>query len=142
MSLPTSKNSYLDCIEYLDRAMAETKGARIKIGSYDEGIRLRMRMHQLRAILRRDTKLIYSIGDPGYDTTEYDCLTLTVDLIAEQWYVVMKKNEIRVDAIEPIPDDPRQIESQLDDFVDAAYEEVPDQIQYTPMKLLPMRRLL
>lgn len=138
MSLPTSKNSYLDCIEYLDRAMAETKGARIKIGSYDEGIRLRMRMHQLRAILRRDTKLIYSIGDPGYDTTEYDCLTLTVDLIAEQWYVVMKKNEIRVDAIEAIPDDTKQIEQ--DDFVNAEFEEVL-QVEEVPQKLLPIRRI-
>lgn len=138
MSLPTSKNSYLDCIEYLDRAMHETKGARIKIGSYDEGIRLRMRMHQLRAILRRDTKLIYSIGDPGYDTTEYDCLTLTVDLIAEQWYVVMKKNEIRVDAIEAIPDDVKQIEQ--DDFVNAEFEEVL-QVEEAPQKLLPIRRI-
>lgn len=139
MSLPTSKNSYLDCIEYLNRAMAETKGARIRIGSYDEGIRLRMRMHQVRAILRKDSKLIYVIGDPGYDVTEYDSLTLTVEKIEEQFYVVIRKNEANIDAIEPIPDGPALIPQ--DDFINAEFEEVQTKLVDSPQKLLPIRRL-
>lgn len=113
MSLPTSKNAYLDCLDYLDTAMAEVRGARIKVASHDAGIRLRMRIHQLRAILRRDSRLIFELGDPNYDTSAYDCITITVPNIGDQWYVVMRKNEPNMALVEPLPEEgPLQIEAE------------------------------
>lgn len=141
MSLPTSKNAYLDCIEYLDRAMSETKGARVKVASHDIGIRLRMRMHQLRSILRRDSTLIYEPGDPGYDITAYDPLTITIENVKGQHFVVMKKNEPNMALVEALPDEPLQLTDGKDDFIDGEFTEAPAKIEQVPMKLLPIRRL-
>lgn len=139
MSLPTSRNAYLDCQEYLDRAMSETKGARVKVTSYDVGIRLRMRMHQLRAVLRKDTQLIYEPGDPQFDVTPYDALTISVTQIKNQWYVVMKKNEPNFAALEAIPEEPLQLEHGQ--IIEGDFSEVPSKIEQVPVKLLPIRRL-
>lgn len=109
MSLPTSRHAYLDCLAYFDAALEDPQGIRLRQDSIDAAILLRMRLHQLRSLLRKDSESFYSPGDPKYGVTAYDrvvCRIRTVDCIV---YLYLEQIITRHEHIEPLSD--------LDDFV-------------------------
>ena len=52
MSLSNSRHAYLDCFALLDRALEDPRGIRAEVPSLANAIRLRLRIHQARAIDR------------------------------------------------------------------------------------------
>lgn len=109
MSLPTSRHSYLDCLAYLDAALEDPQGIRLRQESINTATTLRMRIHQLRTLLRKDSESFYEPGDPKYGVTAYDrvvCRIRTVDRIV---YLYLEQIITRHEHIEPLSD--------LDDFV-------------------------
>lgn len=103
MSISTSRLSYADCYELMDRAVADAKGVRIFIGSEDKATHFRMRCHTARQINRRDNEKIYPVGQPMHGASPYDALTFRIREDDEgQYWVYAEKSELDPGDIEPL----------------------------------------
>lgn len=95
MSLPTSFLSYATEFEALDRALADTKGIRINLGTYAQANAYRVRLHYARRLDRDRSKEMYKPGDPGYGTSSFDCIVCRLKEDTEGgWWVYLEKNEV------------------------------------------------
>lgn len=101
MSLPTSANSYLDCFDFLDKAMADAVGARRRMDDYSSANYFRMRCHQARKINREDNAQTYPKKHHMHGRSAYDELmvTLSEDDAGTHW-VYAKKTIIPEEDIE------------------------------------------
>ena len=101
MSISTSRLSYQDCIEFMDKAMEDDKGARIIFGIRDNATFFRMRCHTARQINRKDNRLIYSAGDPLYDASMYDKLVFRIREDEDgKFWVYAEKTELDPGTVE------------------------------------------
>ena len=78
MSTSTSRLSYGDCFDLLDRACADAKGMRVKCSTFAAAQAFRMRMYAARQIDREDNKQVYSKDHPMYGRPPYDVLRITI----------------------------------------------------------------
>ncbi len=78
MSTSTSRLSYGDCFDLLDRACADAKGMRVKFSTFAAAQAFRMRMYGARQIDREDNKQVYSKDHPMHGRSPYDVLRMTV----------------------------------------------------------------
>ena len=137
MSLPTSANSYLDCFDFLDKAMADAVGARRRVDDYSSANYFRMRCHQARKINREDNAQTYPKEHYMHRRSAYDELmvTLAEDDSGTHW-VYAKKTIIPEEDIEGLSGAPAQLAApkpqlQLpapmpnDDLPDASVIETP-----------------
>lgn len=108
MSLPTSRHSYLDCLSYFDQALEDPKGIRLRQDSIDAATHLRMRLHQLRKLLREDSKSVYESGDPQYGVTAYDNVVCRIRTVDQVVYLYLEQILISTE-IEPL--------SEIDDLI-------------------------
>lgn len=117
MSLPNSLGSYLDCRSLYDAAVADPKGARACLGTYDACINMRTRMHYFRALDRRANEAIYPKGDPKHGASIYDDYVVQIirDVDDEFWLYIQPRSA-RVLAIEGL--------STVEDPIDVDGEEV------------------
>ena len=74
MTIPTNRMSYADVYEKYDEAMEDPKGIRIPFDTRGEAQHYQMRMHNARAVDRRENKQIYAPGEPLYGQSTYDKL--------------------------------------------------------------------
>lgn len=106
MPVSSSRLSYSDCFTLFDKAHADVKGARFQVNggdSYSDAWYFRLRMHQARAIDRKDNKEIYEIGDPLYGRSIFDPLQIQIKADTERkWWIYVKHTEINVDDIESL----------------------------------------
>lgn len=119
MSLPTSRHAYLDCLTYFDSALDDPKGIRLRQDSIDAATHLRMRLHQLRKLLREDSKSVYEDGHPQHGVTAYDNVVCRIRTVDNVVYLYLEQILISTE-IEPL--------SELEDLIALAPPE--------PMKLL------
>lgn len=90
MSLPTSRHAYKDCIEVYDKALADDQGARVKVPDHDAAVFFRMRMNNIRKILREESQKIYEKDDPKYGITPYDPLTVRIKNLNGEFYIYVE----------------------------------------------------
>jgi hypothetical protein len=76
MSLPTNRMSYAGIYEVYDKALEDPKGIRLPFNSEKEAMYFRMRMHQARAIDRKENSQIYPPGEPLHGQSQYDLLSI------------------------------------------------------------------
>jgi hypothetical protein len=88
MSIPTSRLSYVDCDELLDKALADPPGIRIKVPDKGKAIHLRMRLHKARALIHEENRMTYSPGDVMYGKSSYDGLVVRIKRDREDGYWV------------------------------------------------------
>lgn len=103
MSLPTSRHAYLDCLSYMDSALEDPMGIRMRQPGYDEAVHLRSRIHQARKLLRDDSRSIYELGDPKYNVTAYDTIVCRIRNHNGVFYLYLEQIVISTD-IEPLSD--------------------------------------
>lgn len=101
MSISQSRAAYVDCYEYFDRALEEDVGIRLRVPDVDKATFLRMRLHTARVIRRRDNAEIYKPGDPMYNASPYDQITVKIANDDGKFYVILEKVQFIVD-IEPL----------------------------------------
>ena len=103
MSISNSRLSYSDCYELLDGAIADSKGARVWVGTHADATFFRMRVHQARTINRKDNQEIYEPGDPLYGSSVYDkvVIRLKEDEVGE-WWVYAEKMALEPGAVEAL----------------------------------------
>lgn len=103
MTISTSRLSYQDCFELMEKAVDDLKGVRICIGTLDKATFFRMRCHQARKIDRHDNLTIYQEGDKLHGASVYDVLTFRIreDELGEYW-VYAEKTELPEGAVESL----------------------------------------
>lgn len=93
MSLPNSLRAYDDCVALYERAMADPKGARARLGTYEACMNMRTRMHYYRNLDREANGQTYAVGDPMHRSSAYDPLVCQIvkDEDGMFWLYVTKR---------------------------------------------------
>jgi hypothetical protein len=108
MTAPTTRLSYGDAYDALDRAKDDLKGIRIKFSDYAAACTFRSRLHYARTVDRRDNTQIYDEGDPLYGRSVYDPLVVRIKEDTEgAWWVYVEHASIDSMIVESL--------SELDD---------------------------
>lgn len=95
MSLPNTPLAYAVEFDYLDRALADPQGIRVHAGTRDQAMHLRFRLNHARRIDRDRTKEVYERGDPGYNTSSFDCITCRLKQdVSDEWWVYLERNDV------------------------------------------------
>lgn len=117
MSLPNSLRAYDDCVKAYDAALADPKGARVKVGDYASALNMRTRMHYYRTLDRRANSDTYPDGHPMHAVSRYDDLYIQIlrDQDDEFWLYIQPRSG-RILAIEGL--------SEVDDLIDVEADEV------------------
>lgn len=105
MSLPNSLRAYADCVTLYDAAMADPKGARACLGTYDACLHMRTRMHYYRNLDREANGQTYELGHPNHRTSIYDDLVIQIfpDQDGQFWLYISKRSA-QILAIEGLSD--------------------------------------
>ncbi len=105
MPVSESRLSYTDCFTLFERALADPKGARYQVGDGEHGKNqyFVMRMHQARALDRKDNRAIYEPGEPLYGRSVFDVLVCQLKQDSEEkWWVYVSHTELDESQIEPL----------------------------------------
>lgn len=108
MPVSSSRLSYSDCFTLFERALDDTKGARFQVNGgelYGDAYHFRLRMHQARAIDRKDNRDLFP--DPGallHGRSVYDPLVIQIKGpdTEGKWWIYVKHTEINVEDIESL----------------------------------------
>ena len=90
MTTSTSRLSYDDCFEVLDRALKTTRGLRIGFAAHGDAHHFRLRLHKARAIDRAENKLMYDEGHQLYGKSIYDSLVARIGQEQKKWWLYVK----------------------------------------------------
>jgi hypothetical protein len=117
MSLSTSLRAYADCVRLFDAAIADPKGARAKLGTFDACLNMRTRMHYYRGLDREANANTYPAEHPQHGTSAYDDVFIQIvpDEDGEYW-LYMQRRSAQILAIEGL--------SEVPDLIDVEGEEV------------------
>lgn len=111
MSVSTSLLAYTDCIAYMDQALADQKGARIKVATVDEASHQRLRMHYARKLHREENAKTYEAGHKMHGRSEYDVLTIRIKNVNGAIYLYLERTDVVSTEIESLSNlAPQQIE--------------------------------
>lgn len=105
MALSSSLLAYQDCLDFMERAMDEERGARMYFRAESEAEHWRMRCNYARKLHRDQNKQVYEPGDKMYGMSEYDPLMFTIRQSPDGYWVYAKKMELDTTRVEPIPDE-------------------------------------
>ena len=106
MALNENIAAYEDCIPIWDRALADPKGARACLGSYDEAYRYSMRMQMCRRLFRDESRRAWPKGDPGYNKSPWDGLKVTKREDTEgTWWVYITPHGQEIIAVEGLSEE-------------------------------------
>lgn len=72
MSQINSLLAYGDCQRLFEAALKDAKGARAMIGSYEQCLNMRTRMHYFRNLDRKANLQVYPVGNAMHGTSIYD----------------------------------------------------------------------
>lgn len=115
MPTSTSRLSFQDCFDYLDRALADDKGIRIGFNRYGDAMQFRLRCNKARAVDRQENAETYESTHPLFGRSEYDCLLLRVVEEDGQAFVYFQRKDalgLRVESLSEVeerdeePDEP------------------------------------
>lgn len=92
MVTSTSRLAYSDCFDHFERALADEKGTRIKVGSFGDAMYLRTRLHAARSIEREENKRVYDPDHMLYGRSIYDVLVCRISIFDENNQLTSKDN--------------------------------------------------
>lgn len=78
MPIPTNRMSYKDIYDVYDAALDDPKGIRLAFSNLGDAKNYQMRMHNARAIDRRENKKTFPEGDPMHGQSTYDILQVRI----------------------------------------------------------------
>ena len=102
MAASSSRLSYNDCFEVLDKAIANTKGIRVEVPDWGAGNNYRLRLHQARAIDRKDNKETYPDDHKLYGRSIYDQLVVRIKQVGTRWWMYIERFSTDNLNIEPL----------------------------------------
>lgn len=90
MTVSTSRKAYKDCYDLFDRALAAPLGIRNRCTDPGQANHLRVRLHQARILLRRESLSIYAEEDPNHGASPYDSLIVRIKDVDGHWWVYLE----------------------------------------------------
>lgn len=138
MPVSSSRLSYSDCFTLFEKALDDAKGSRFQpkassgTNNYGDCYHFRLRMHQARAIDRKDNRELFEKGDPLFGRSVYDPLKIQIkgpDTEGMHWIYVIH-TEIDVNDIESLSE------------LEAEYYELPQVENQTILTLEPAQDVL
>lgn len=130
MTLSDSRLAYQDCLDAMDRALEDQKGARIPMPDYDAAQRFRARLHQARVLDRRANKRIYAEDHAMYGCSIYDEIVVRIKKTKTAVYIYLEKQSLVKEDIEALS----EIEEDKEEVVQAVTQSKPEDI--TPISQL------
>lgn len=118
MSASTSKLSYSDCFEVMDKALEADRGVRIQFNDEGNAKHFLVRCHKARVLDRHENRLTYNEGDPLYARSIYDPLMGQIKRMDGKIWLFLRKLSAEHLVIEEIDgtelvDTPAQIEIRV-----------------------------
>ena len=108
MSQINSLRAYTDCEKLFDAATKDTKGARARIGTQEQCINMRTRMHYFRTLDRKANEKTYPSDHPSHGTSIYDpyVVRLLPDEDGEWWVYVQPRapDDMVIEGLSDTPD--------------------------------------
>lgn len=105
MTAPTTRLSYGDAYDALERAKEDEKGIRLRFDDYAAAATFRSRVHNARQVDRRDNAEIYDEdrGNPLYGRSVYDSLIVRIRQdTAGAWWVYIEHTSIEKMVVESL----------------------------------------
>ena len=101
MPLPSSLQSYGDCLDFFEKVVDDPKGGRVFLGDYSSAHYFRLRCNQARKLHREENKKIHPENTPLYGSSEYDRLQLKLrEDTNGNWYVYAERSQLDPDSVE------------------------------------------
>lgn len=95
MSFSNSRQSYKDCEDFLDKAVADAAGARRFVGDRGQAEYFRARCNHFRVLDRLENEKTYDRGEPMHGKSVYDVMAIRLKQdTAGDWYVYAEKWEL------------------------------------------------
>ena len=94
MTVSTSRRAYADCYDLFDRALAAPLGIRNRCTDPGQANHLRVRLHQARILLRRESLSIYAEEDPNHGASPYDSLMVRIREADDSWWVYIEPRAV------------------------------------------------
>ena len=102
MTISQSHMSYSDCYDAMNRALDDSQGVRIEVGTENEAIFFRMRCHKARAIDRRRNAEAYASDHPMHNASLYDPLVLRIRQNSGRTWIYIEQQGLHLGEIEPL----------------------------------------
>jgi len=122
MALSTSILAYNDCKDFLEKAVDDSKGARLPFRNETDANYYRMRCNQFRKLDRIQNAMIYDIGAKMHGHSEYDQLTLTIKQSSDGYFWVYAQklllNIEEVEALSEVEDTSYQLDASEMQFLE------------------------
>lgn len=107
MSANASLYAYEDCFELLDRAVESTTGVRAKVRDQGEAYQFKTRLHQARALSRRQAMQMYpDTAHPEHGKSVYDDLVVSLRQEGENWWIYISRRRAPL-IVEELPAEDR-----------------------------------
>ena len=95
MPLPTSLQSYQDCLDFFEKVVDDPKGGRVCLGGYAEAHHFRLRCNKARVLHREENKKTHAENMPLYGASEYDPLQLKLREDHDgEWWVYAERTSL------------------------------------------------
>ena len=92
MSLPSTILAYQDCLDFMDKALDDDKGARVHFLTRDQAEVWRMRCNMARKLDRDQNRRIHEPGHQMHGCSVYDPMQFTIAEDTEgDWWVYARK---------------------------------------------------
>lgn len=114
MSLPIQLAAYTDCEAVFAAAIADRRGAKVKLSDWNSANNFRLRLNYYRVLLRREACRLYEPTDPLYNKCEYDSFVNRITEDDGNYYVVVERYTLDKIEIEPISGEPADVEFESD----------------------------
>ena len=105
MTAPTTRLSYGDAYDALDRAKDDAKGIRLRFDDKASAETFRARVHNARRVDREDNLTIYTQEDPLWGRSVYDPFIVRIKQDTEgAWWVYIEHTSLKNMVIESLSD--------------------------------------
>lgn len=107
MSQINSLRAYTDCQKLFEAALADPKGARARIGTQDQCINMRTRMHYYRNLDRKANEQTYPKDHPNHGISMFDPLVVRMfpDEDGDWWvYVQPRTQDMLIEGLSEVGD--------------------------------------
>jgi len=128
MSQINSLRAYTDCEKLFEAALADPKGARALIGTWEQCVNMRTRMHYFRNLDRKANAKTYPVDHPQHGVSTYD--PYVVRLIPDEdsnWWVYVQPRAPEDMVIEGLSDTPDLIDANPTDVESYEVHQLEDQ---------------
>ena len=104
MSTTKSRLAYTDCFDFMDQAVADSKGIRVCVGAESNlAYTLRFRLNSARQIDRNENAKTYEEGHPLHGRSIYDRLVFRVKEDSDgEWWVYLEIQDTSNAYVEPL----------------------------------------